>query len=326
MDKFQAKRKYNEIKDFLLNRSSKEFLIFLFFLAMSAAFWFLSVLNDTYEEEYSVELRIVDVPQDVVITQSLPDTVKVRLRDKGFNLLKYYFSADMRPISLHFPLYANSKGRGYVSATDLQKILLMRLASTTSIVSVKADRWEFYYNHGARKRIAVRLDGDLRPAENYFITQTQVYPDSVTVYAEEAAFDTIAVVFTETQTMRNLKESQEHQVPLQSITGAKIEPKVVKMKINVEQLTEVTLNVPVQPINMPEGMLLKTFPARVDVVVAVGIERSKKLKAEQFAVVADYNDLPEDPSQKLKVKVYMQPGGVVKATIKDNLVDYVIEK
>ncbi len=326
MDKFQAKRKYNEIKDFLLNRSSKEFLIFLFFLAMSAAFWFLSVLNDTYEEEYSVELRIVDVPQDVVITQSLPDTVKVRLRDKGFNLLKYYFSADMRPISLHFPLYANSKGRGYVSATDLQKILLMRLASTTSIVSVKADRWEFYYNHGARKRIAVRLDGDLRPAENYFITQTQVFPDSVTVYAEESAFDTIKAVFTETQSMHNLKESQNLQVALQSITGAKIEPKIVKLKVNVEQLTEVTLNVPVQPINMPEGMLLKTFPARVDVVAAVGIERSKKLRPEQFAVVADFKDLPEDPSQKLKLRVYMQPTGVVKTTIKENMVDYVIEK
>lgn len=326
MDTFQAKRKYKDIKDFLLNRSSKEFLIFIFFLAMSAAFWFLSVLNDTYEEEYGVELRIVDVPSDVVITQSLPDTVKVRLRDKGFNLLKYYFTDDLRPISLHFALYANSKGRGYVSATDLQKILLMRMASTTSIVSVKADRWEFYYNHGARKRIAVRLDGELRPAENYYITQMRLSPDSVTVYAEESAFDSIAAVFTETQSIRNLKESQELQVPLQGITGAKIEPKVVKLKISVEQLTEVTLNVPVQPINMPEGMLLKTFPARVDIVAAVGIERSKKLKAEQFAVVADYNDLPEDPSEKLKLRIYMQPSGVVKTTIKENMVDYVIEK
>ncbi len=326
MDKFQAKKKYKDVKDFLLNRSSKEFLIFLFFLAMSAAFWLLSVLNDTYEEEYDVELSIVDVPQEVVITQSLSDTVKVRLRDKGFNLIKYYFSDDLRPISLYFALYANSKGRGYVSATDLQKILLMRLASTTAIVSIKADRWDFYYNHGARKRIAVRMDGEFRPAENYFITQTQVYPDSVTVYAEESAFDTIKAVFTETQSMHNLKESQNLQVALQSITGAKIEPKIVKLKVNVEQLTEVTLNVPVQPINMPEGMLLKTFPARVDVVAAVGIERSKKLRPEQFAVVADFKDLPEDPSQKLKLRVYMQPTGVVKTTIKENMVDYVIEK
>ena len=326
MDTLQAKKKYKDIKDFLLNYRSKEFLIFLFFLAMSASFWFLSALNDTYEEDYDVELRIVDVPQDVVITQSLPDTVKVRLRDKGFNLVKYYFTDDMRPISLHFALFANSKGRGYVSSTDLQKILMMRLASTTSIVSVRADRWDFYYNHGSRKRIAVRLDGELRAAENYYITRTQIYPDSVMVYAEVSAFDSIGAVFTETQSLRNLKESQTIQVPLQSIVGAKIEPKTVKMKISVEQLTEVTLSVPVQPINMPDGMLLKTFPARVDVTVAVGIEQSKNIKAEQFAVVADYNDLPADPSEKLKVRIYTKPNGIVKATIKESMVDYVIEK
>ena len=47
-----------KIKDFLLAKKSREFLIFLFFMFVSFSFWLLQVLNDDYETEYTVSLRM----------------------------------------------------------------------------------------------------------------------------------------------------------------------------------------------------------------------------------------------------------------------------
>ena len=55
------------IKDFLLAKKSREFLIFLFFMFVSFSFLLLQVLNDDYETEYTVSLRMKDVPDNVVV-------------------------------------------------------------------------------------------------------------------------------------------------------------------------------------------------------------------------------------------------------------------
>ena len=39
------------VRDLLFGTFNREFLIFLFFLVLSAAYWFMSVLNDTMERE-----------------------------------------------------------------------------------------------------------------------------------------------------------------------------------------------------------------------------------------------------------------------------------
>ena len=45
----------------MFSRLNKEFLIFLFFLALSGSFWLLMALNETYEKECVVGVRMTDV-------------------------------------------------------------------------------------------------------------------------------------------------------------------------------------------------------------------------------------------------------------------------
>ncbi len=325
MDSLQISKKYKDLRNSLLEFSSKEFLIFLFFLAVSATFWFLSTLNDTYEREYPVKIEITDIPHNIVITEPLPDTIKVTLRDKGFNLLEFAFNDVLRPIHLRFAQYAKSSGKGSISVGDIQKIMKSRTMETTSITSVKSDRWDFYYNYGAMKKVPIAIYGQVMPATNYFITRTVFTPDSVAVYASTDALDTINVAYTEPLNLTGIKESSTHNVTLQRITGARIEPSTLTMSLIAEQLTEITINAPIRTVNVPDGIVLKTFPARVDVKVTVAVARISQIKPELFNVVADYNDISANPNEKLKVKIMIQPRGIVRATIKDNKVDYILE-
>ena len=53
-----------KIKDFLLSDKSREFLIFLFFFLIAGGFWLLQTLNNDYEAEFSIPVRVKDLPNN----------------------------------------------------------------------------------------------------------------------------------------------------------------------------------------------------------------------------------------------------------------------
>jgi hypothetical protein len=85
----QLHRLYVTVRNFLFSKANREFLIFLFFLALSGVFWLLMTLNETYEKEVTVPVHITDVPTDIMLTSDEVDTVKVTIRDRGIMLLSY---------------------------------------------------------------------------------------------------------------------------------------------------------------------------------------------------------------------------------------------
>ena len=82
-------RTERKIRIFLLRKESREFLIFLFFVFVSASFWLLQTLDDHYETEFSVPIKLKNVPQDVVITSDLPSDLRVTVGDRGTVLINY---------------------------------------------------------------------------------------------------------------------------------------------------------------------------------------------------------------------------------------------
>lgn len=326
MDRLLWQRKYKNFRDFLLRLVNKEFLIFLFFLVVSATFWFLTSLNEWYEMDIKVPLRLTSVPEQVIITDNLPDTVKVTIKDKGFNLLKYTLNPNTHPINLPFNLYKKQqKGKGGITPAEVQKIMKARLSETTTILAVKANHWDFYYCEGTRRRVPIVISGSISPRSSYYVSHTELTPDSIYVYATSEALDTIRAVYTEHLTLNDIASNITRKVKLQKIHGAKLEKEEMSISVFTDQLTEITINVPIKTINVPENVSLKTFPARMEVRVAVGVQRSGNVKPELFTVVADYKDVPADPNDKLPLKILSQPRGIVKAFLKQHQVDYLIE-
>ena len=65
------------VRNFLFSGLNKEFLIFLFFLALSGIFWLMMTLNETTEREFNIPVQLTGVPRNAVITGELPDTVHI---------------------------------------------------------------------------------------------------------------------------------------------------------------------------------------------------------------------------------------------------------
>ena len=98
-----------KIRSFLLAKKSREFLIFLFFVFVSFSFWLLQVLNDDYETEFSIPLRMKNVPENVVLTSELPKELRIGVKDRGTVLVNYLLGQTLYPITLDFNDYSEDR-------------------------------------------------------------------------------------------------------------------------------------------------------------------------------------------------------------------------
>jgi hypothetical protein len=314
-------------RDFLFSRTNKELLIFVFFIALSGIFWLSMTLNETYEQEFSIPVTVVGVPKNIVLTSEETDTIRMTIRDKGITLAAYMYGDMLKNVKINFKPYAHNNGTGIVTTSELQKIVYQHLVSSSKIISTKPDKLEFFYNYGANKRVPVRWTGRVIPEDLYFISRVKYYPDSVDVYASQALLDSISVVYSENLNYVNFRDTLVVNANLEKIKGVKMVPDHIKMEFFTDVLTEEKLDgIPVEGINMPPGKILRTFPMKVTVSFVTGVSVYRSLKPEDFTIVADYDEIAANPSEKCRIYIKKSPPGISRVHLNINEVDYLIEE
>ncbi len=311
------------VRNFLFSGLNKEFLIFLFFLALSGAFWLLMTLNETMEREFKIPMRLSGVPRNAVITGELPDTVRVTVRDKGFTLVTY----DFRPLVFRFSNYADEdEGKGVIPLTDVQKQVLSQMYGSSKLLQVKPGAFDFYFTYGTSKKVPVVFRGKITTNKSYYLAHTEFYPSMVTVYANKQQLDKLQTVEIEPFNYRNLQDTIRQAVKIRKIRGVKIVPPTVRLSVYPDVLTEEAIEVPITAINMPPGMVLRTFPSKVTVRFTIGASLFRTIKPNLFKVVVDYEELAANPSDKCTLQLRSVPRSVSKASLEIDRVDYLLEQ
>ena len=318
-------RIFSIVRNFLSSIVDKEFLIFLFFLIVSGLFWLVITVTETYEREFSVPLRLVNVPKDVVVTSEVDDTIKVSIRDKGYILLAYRYGLISKPISIDYRHYTPKDEKGTVTTSELQKLIYQQLAKSSRITSMKPDRLVYYYTRGKSKTVPLRLNGKIVTGQSYYVSKIVFSPERVEVYARKSLLDSIHYAFTENMIISNLTDTVVKTVALKKTPGVKFVPSEVKVTIYPDILTEANVEVPITAVNMPEGKTLRTFPSRVKVLFVAGVGNVRYISPSQFRVEADYRDIEAHPSEKCSLSIVGMPQGVRNPRLEISEVDYLIE-
>ena len=320
------KKWWQIVSDFVFSNTNRDFLVFLFFLGLSGIFWLSLTLNETYEREFSIPVSVVDIPKNAVLTSDEVDTIKMTIRDKGIVLVAYQYGDYLNRLRIPFKNYTRNNGSGSVPASELQKLVYQNLVSSSKITACKPDKLEFFYNYGTHKKVPVRWSGRVIPEELYFISRVDYSPDSVTVYASDEKLDSINIIYTETLNYANFRDTLTITCQLAKIKGVKVVPDKVKINFYTDVLTEENIEgVPIQGINLPEGKVLRTFPAKVTVSFVTGVSVFRNLRPEDFTIVADYNEIKRHPSEKCRITLKNVPPGISRARLDVTLVDYLIE-
>ena len=317
---------WHYIRNYLFSKFNRELLIFLFFLFLSGVFWLSLTLNETYEQEFAIPVTITDVPKNAVLTSDEVDTVRMTIRDKGIVLAAYHYGDYLRNIQFSFRNYTRNNGTGLIAAQDIQKTIYQHMLSSSKIVSMKPEKLEFYYNYGTKKQVPVRWNGRVIPEELYFISRVEYSPDSITVYASDEKLDSINMVYTEPLNYANFRDTLIVNCHLSKLRGVKMVPDHIQVSFFTDVLTEERIEgIPIEGINMPEGKVLRTFPAKVSVTFVTGVSVYRNLRPENFTVVADYQEIKQNPSEKCRIYLKDVPAGISRAKLETTMVDYLIE-
>ncbi|MBQ9230808.1 MAG: YbbR-like domain-containing protein [Prevotella sp.] len=322
----EARRISQYIKRFLFNRTSKEFLVFLFFLILSGIFWFILTLNETYEREIKVTVQIIGIPKNVVLTSNSIDTLRVTARDKGWILMRYLYERK-RNVNIIFKNYDKGNGFGNVPASDIKRMVSQQLEMSTTINAIKPDKVEFFYNNGERKRVPVRWTGRVIPEQLYFISHVQYWPDSVDVYTSREKLDSIRAVYTEPLNYVGFRDTLIVGCKIAHLKDVKVVPEQIRVGFYTDLLTEESLDgIPIKAINTPPGKVLRTFPPKVKVHFVTGVSQFRSLRPEDFTVIVDYKEIMQNPSEKCNIYLKLIPHGISRATLDIKQVDYLIEE
>lgn len=331
-EKLQTMRRIPKYSSFILKKlCNKQTLIFLFFLSLSTAFWFLQVLNEVHEEEFDLRIDQKNLPKGIVITSDLPASLRVSIKDRGATLLNYKYNRTLPDLTLDPSLFTAQEGHIRILTSELVKQIRPSLSASSQITSIKPDTLDIYYNHGRSKRVPVRLLGDISTANGYTIIGKEcLTPDSATVFATQAVLDTISAVYIRAALLPAFKNSSSIVANLHAIRGVKITPSRVKISFVVDRLVEKRLTVPIGSIHVPERQLLRTFPSQTEVIFQVPMSLYRSIQPSHFTVVADHSqaspneDTPE--SAKCRLVVLKYPSVVSHVRLAENEVEYILEK
>lgn len=318
---------YNILKSFLSDFSGKEFLIFLFFLALSGVFWLMMTLNETYEVEFKVPLVVSGVPKNVVMTSEPSDTVKVSLKDKGYVILVYTTYQQLRPLVVKFSTYADKQsGKGEIPTTDIIRLVKQQIFGSTAITNLKYDQLSFTFNYGQNRKVKIELTGNIIPSNNYYLAHVQMVPEYATVYASKQVLSKIQTVLTEALNISNFSDTVTRVVSLRKIAGAKVVPSQVKVTLFPDVLTEGSVDVPITTINKPESLVVRTFPQTVKVKYNVGANLYRFVHPSDFVVNVDYKEIAAHPSDKCNLYLHSNSRFARNARLENTQVDYLIEQ
>ena len=312
-------------KNFLLKSQSREFLVFLFFLVIASGFWLLQTLDNEYESELTFPVKLRGVPEDVVITSDPVDEVKVTVKDRGTVLLNYYLRSHFLPIVIDFSDYQSGSTNVKVLSSDYERKILSQLSTSTRLLDVTPNVIDYIYTVGQSKYVPVDVRGRVGAARQFYISDTIVSPDSVLVYAPLNMLDTINSVLAKSVDLPSIGDTVTVNLALQPIKGAKFVPSDVDVTFAVDMYTEKTLEIPLVGVNFPAGMVLRTFPSRVQVTFQVGMAHFKDITAEDFLISVTYEELLKSSSDKFAVKFKMVPKGVTILRVTPENVDFLIE-
>lgn len=315
------------VSNFLFSKANRELLIFLFFFAIAGIFWLLMTLNESYEQEIRIPIRYTNVPRIAVLTSPETDTIRVTIRDKGITLLTYLYGDAFKTIDIDFNSHIRQNGRGEVLASELSKKVALQLGASSKLISTKPDRLTFYYNFGEKKRVSVKYRGTVIPEDPYFISSVAYEPDSITIYASREKLDSIGTVFTKALNYQQIRDTLTVKASLTKIPGVKMVPENVSIQFMTDILTEESFDgIPVTCINLPPGKILRMFPAKVSVQFVTGIKTFKTLSPTDFQIVADYEEIKENPSPKCNIYLRKVPNGISKVKLNYKQLDYLIEE
>ncbi len=330
MDSFWIKKNFKKLNILLASSRFREVLLFMLFLFFSTAFWAVITMDETLESTVDIRVEVVDVPEDITITESCVGELTAIVRDRGTAFF-HYWRYRPEPVQIPFKRFQKGTMNGHVTlnTAELTKMAQNKLLSSSKIQRLTPDSLELFYGHGSQKQVPVRVVGSVEVSSDYYLLGVSPQPASIAVQGPAAILDTLQAVYTAPVVLKGLIKNTVVQASLLPIRGVQYIPQEVKVEASVDVYMENSITVPILITNFPADKALRIFPApEVKVTYTVGYANSKEINADSFVILVTYEQILQYQRQglsKIPLQLRSAPQNVFNVRLEPREVDYLIE-
>jgi len=270
----------------------------MIFVGISSILWLMNSLSKDYITEIECPIEFYNYPDNYVMVDEIPGTVKLQVSGRGFTLLKYTIGSIALPFNIDLQSYfsaneSNSnqiKFQYYMSSKkeEMERFLndeIKVLDVSPSILNLKFDKL-----HEKTVQISPKLSLNYAP-QHRLKGKPQTMPDSVVVKGPKSVLDTLTDIYTESIIGENINKNQAYTVKLKSPDQCNLSAKEVRVKVAVEQFTENTIEVPINIINKPDTVSLSVFPDKIKITYLVSFQNFQIVKPSDFHPAIDYREI-----------------------------------
>lgn len=263
-------------------------IVFIGAYIMAVSLWFIVNLGGSFSINVNVPIEPGNVPENMALTEELPEFVQVGVSGDGWQLLNLYNDPPTVFINIEeseINLFDQVRQRlSYLQGVDIAKVqpLILSIDMEPKI----------------SKKIPVKVNTELNFQNRYGLVGDPVYsPDSITVTGAVSKISDISLwEVQDTLRLSGIRNDISTVIPLQDTEGViELSENEITFTADVSEFTEGETTVYIQTRGLPRGQNVNYNPSSVTIKFDVPIEQYADVeKVKPYEVYVPYTKILED--------------------------------
>ena len=248
-----------------------------------------------YNEILNIPVRYVNVPPDKLLKEDNPKSIQLKMQENGFRIA--WFSMFPPTLTVDVSRAGEENGQLVYVIDENREQILEQLNINFDDNSFVRDALIIAYEQKKEKKLPILSRIEVEFAAGYSaVEQLQVEPDSVMVSGPDNILDTLSAISTFPVTFSDVKKNLAGTVLLDTTKLPKVTlyNNRAKYSLDVDKFTEGKLQVPIELINVPEGLNVVIFPKESVLFFQVNLTEYNKVTAADFRIVANFKNVREN--------------------------------
>jgi hypothetical protein len=263
----------------------KDFWLKLGAIFLALFLWFHVITDRPHEHIFSCDLKVVNIPDNLIVYEEIPQEVKFSVEGRGKTLIRLFLSQKGELIIDG----TNFKARDINYRIKPEEIRLpTENLEVKEIVSPKM--FKIKLDFFRKKNVKVIPQIVINPDDEFlFFGDIKLQPEEVVVEGPRRFVQTISSVLTESKVIEGVKEPVSESVELIPPEGFNVrcEPQKVNFFANVQQGTKREMVVKIANLNSTSGKNIIINPDHVSLTLLGEEKKINLLKPEEVVVTLD---------------------------------------
>ena len=312
-----------KVKDIYHSQRGRNLLVFLVFLFISTILWCLLSLNEEDQYDVRMPVRLTNVPDSVTVITTPPQVISVSLRARSTQVLKQSFGTTPT-FDIDFRVF-RVRNSVLLTNTDVKAVARAAYGGASVLVAAPDSiNLAFTTRRGIPMPIVIDYQVTAGPQATIEGRPT-LSLDSTLIFSTGRIPASVNSISTEPIRMTDLNRPTTTRVRLLAPRNCRVIPDSVDVTFNVEPLISKSRKVVIEPVNVPKGVKLITFPAQTEVLYMVPMSLYND-SDPHFRVLADYNTISNSGSHRIKLRLRDVPGELQNVHLAADSAEYIIER